>query len=43
MAKMIPSNVSHEEFHGSVGEEKIYNALSKLPDEYVVVSFSSLE
>lgn len=36
MAKMIPSNVSHEEFHGSVGEEKIYNALSKLPDEYVV-------
>ena len=36
MAKMIPSDVSHEEFHGSIGEERIYTALSKLPDEYVV-------
>ena len=36
MAKMIPSDISHEEFHGSVGEERIYTALSKLPNEYVV-------
>lgn len=36
MARMIPSNVTHEEFHGSIGEERIYNALSTLPDEYVV-------
>lgn len=35
MARMIPSNVTHEEFHGSIGEERIYNALSTLPDEYV--------
>lgn len=24
MARMIPSNVTHEEFHGSIGEERIY-------------------
>ncbi len=36
MARMIPSNVTHEEFHGSIGEERIYNALSTLPDKYVV-------
>ena len=34
MAKMIPSSVS--DFHGSYGEEKVYESLAQLPDDYVV-------
>ena len=36
MARMIPSNETREDFNHSVGEERVYNALSTLPDEYVV-------
>jgi len=34
MAKMYPSR--QLDFNGSVGEEEVYNALKKLPDEYFV-------
>ena len=34
MAKMIPTAVS--DFHGSIGEEKVYESLAQLPDDYVV-------
>ena len=36
MARMIPEDVYHDDFHGSYGEEKIYHALKALPNEYVV-------
>lgn len=36
MARMIPSNETREDFNHSVGEERVYNALKTLPDEYVV-------
>lgn len=36
MAKMIPSDVSVNEFHGSYGEELVYNSLSALPDNYII-------
>ena len=34
MARMIPANPA--DFHGSYGEEKIFNALKALPNDYVV-------
>lgn len=33
---MIPDNILCEDFHGSVGEEAVFNALRQLPDPYVV-------
>ncbi len=36
MAKMIPDDVQHGDFHGSLGEETVYNALRTLPKEYIV-------
>lgn len=36
MAIMIPSEVSSNDFHGSLGESEIYEALKRLSDEYVV-------
>lgn len=36
MAKMIPSEVSFNEFHESYGEACVYEALKNLPDEYIV-------
>ncbi len=36
MARMIPSDVMHAEFHGSLGEEKMYAALKALPHDYIV-------
>lgn len=36
MAIMIPSVVDKEDFNGSFGEERVYEVLSNLPDEYVV-------
>ena len=34
MAKIIPNYIA--DFHGSIGEEKAYNALKSLPDDYTV-------
>lgn len=36
MARMIPDNVTPDDFHGSVGEEKVYEALKALPQEYTI-------
>jgi len=36
MAQMIPNDVSDMDFHGSVGEEKLYNSLKTLSDDYTV-------
>ncbi len=36
MAVMIPSDVNSGDFHGSLGESKIFDALKTLPDEYIV-------
>lgn len=36
MARMIPSSIMPSEFNGSVGEEKVYEALKNLPSEYIV-------
>ena len=36
MAKMIPQTPMPGEFNGSYGEEKVYEALKSLPDEYIV-------
>lgn len=33
---MIPRNVDHDDFHGSPGEESVYDALNKLPDDYII-------
>ena len=36
MAKMIPKKSIEYDFHGSEGEEQVYNALSQLPDPYII-------
>ena len=36
MARMIPSNLKIEDFNDSVGERRIYSALSSLPDRYII-------
>ena len=36
MARMIPQSPMPGEFNGSYGEEKVYEALLTLPDEYIV-------
>lgn len=36
MAKMIPQTPMPDEFNGSYGEEKVYEALKTLPNEYIV-------
>ena len=36
MARMIPQSPMPGEFNGSYGEERVYKALQKLPDEYIV-------
>lgn len=36
MAKMIPSETTRSDFHGSYGEELVYESLKKLPDIYYV-------
>lgn len=35
-ARMIPNTLMPGEFNGSYGEEKVYEALKELPDEYIV-------
>lgn len=36
MARMIPNNLTFRDFNDSVGEERVYSALSTLPDKYIV-------
>ena len=36
MAVMIPAGLRHDDFNDSVGEERIYQALTELPDDYYV-------
>lgn len=36
MARMIPSDCTRDDFNGSFGEERIYEKLKDLPDEYVI-------
>lgn len=36
MARMIPQTPMPGEFNGSYGEEKVYESLKSLPDEYIV-------
>ncbi len=36
MARMIPQTPMPGEFNGSYGEEKVYEALKELPEEYIV-------
>ena len=36
MARMIPETPLPGEFNGSYGDKKVYEALSSLPEEYIV-------
>lgn len=36
MARMIPNIVSRDDYNGSIGEMKVYEALKSLPDEYTI-------